>query len=354
MKRSLMATVAVAALAAAAPANAQGFDNFDLDFWWDYDSESEYNIDYNNRIETILDTDVYYNKYVGLIGGALVLGIVEVDSSAVAITDAKQELQGVVVSYREENELNGENGYVDPVFGPGWSEAGLDPNDMLADGVKEDQIRAGFFAPIINTVDVVNVDGSGNIGVNAAAGYFNMQMNAASISATNEADPEAAGGWAEATTTSLQKLLGVGQYATPGDVLGEDDPENGGALNNFRDRNTVNGASVTGSGNIGVNSAAGSLNQQANLMTLAVADDSSLAEANSGLIQTATFSGVEQQDSVNYVTGLSVTGASGNVGINAAAGVGNQQLNSLTVAASTAGPRDTTGDGVIDTPNDPS
>jgi hypothetical protein len=72
-------------------------------------------------------------------------------------------------------------------------------------------------------------------------------------------------------------------------------------------------------------------------MTLAVANDATLAEANSGLIQAATLSFVEQQDSINTVSGLSITGASGNIGVNFAAGVGNQQLNSLTIAASQGG-----------------
>ena len=84
-------------------------------------------------------------------------------------------------------------------------------------------------------------------------------------------------------------------------------------------------------GNIGVNAAAGSLNQQANLMTLAVANDTTLAEANAGLIQTSTLSFVEQQDSQNLVTGLVIDGTSGNVGVNFASGVGNQQLNALTI-----------------------
>ena len=109
------------------------------------------------------------------------------------------------------------------------------------------------------------------------------------------------------------------------------------------------GADITGSGNIGVNAAAGSLNQQANLMTLAVANDTTLAEANAGLIQASTLSYVEQQDSINSVSGLSIDGASGNIGVNFAAGVGNQQLNSLTIAASQGGAPSDPGD-----PGDPS
>jgi hypothetical protein len=293
-------------------------------------------LEFSNEIDTSIETDVAYTKDVALIGGALVLGVVPVDSSAVAVNDVKQLQQGVAVTYREENELNGENGYVDPVFGPGWSEAGADPNDQLTDGVLEGQIRAGFFAPIINTVDTFDVSGDGNIGLNMAAGYFNEQLNSAVLATSDNDAAEAAGGWAEASTTSLQSLLAVGQYATPGDILDEDDPQSGGGENNFRDRNTIAGGTIGGSGNIGVNAAAGSLNQQANLLTIAVANDTTLAEANAGLVQAATLSGVQQQDSINLVTGPVVT-SSGNVGVNFAAGVGNQQLNSLTIAASQAG-----------------
>lgn len=334
MKYAMLSAAAVSALALTAPAWAQNDSQ-----GGDRDGRSTLEVDfrYANNIDTSVTTDVTYNKYVALFGAVRLHGDIDVDSSAVAVTDAKQLLTGVSVNYREENELNAENGWVSDVFGPGVSEAGQNPNDFLTDGVVQSQIRAGFFAPIINTVDTFNVDSSGNVGVNLATGYFNMQLNSASIAVSEDNNPEALGGWAEASTTGLQSLIGVSQMASPGDVLNEDDPEFGGGSNNFRDRNSVLGATITGSGNIGVNVAAGSLNQQANLMTLATATSSDLAEANAGLIQTALLSGVEQQDSINSITGLNISGASGNIGVNMAAGVGNQQMNSLTIAASQGG-----------------
>lgn len=325
MKSLLMASVAGLALYAS-PVMAQA----------NGESELELDLRYANNIDTSVTTDVTYNKDVALRGTVRLSGDIAVDSSAVAVTDAKQLQQGVRVNYREENELDGENGYVNAVFGPGISEGGQDPNDRDIDGVAQAQIRAGFFAPIVNTVATFAVSGSGNIGVNMAAGYFNSQMNAASLAVSSDSDPDA-DGWAEASTTSLQSLLAVQHFATPGDVLDEDDPESGGGANNFRDRNTIMGATITGSGNIGVNAAAGALNQQANLMSLAVATDATLSEANSGLIQATTLSFVEQQDSNNTISGLTIAAASGNIGVNFAAGVGNQQLNSLTIAASQAG-----------------
>jgi hypothetical protein len=340
MKKLLLASVAATAFIAA-PAMASQENGRDDPL--DVEVDVEVDIEYENEIDTELETDATFFKLVGIIGGAFVTGEIAVDSAAVAITDAKQLQQGVAVTYREENELNGENGYVDPVFGPGWSEAGNDPNDFLSDGVLEDRIRVGYFAPIINTVDNFTVDSSGNTGINLAAGYFNMQMNSATLATSSNASEEAVGGWSEASTTAFQSLLGVSQHATPGFTSPGDDPEQGGDNNNFRDRNSVLGGTISGSGNIGVNAAAGSLNQQANLMTLAVANDSTLAEANAGLIQTSTLSYVEQQDSQNLVTGLVIEGASGNVGVNFAAGVGNQQLNALTIASSAGGAPDNGG-----------
>jgi len=303
-------------------------------------------ITYANNIDTSVVTDVTYTKDVALTGTVTLSGSVDVDSSAVAVNDVKQIQGPSVVYYREENELNGENGYVDPVFGPGWSESGNDPNDQLIDGAPESQIRAGYFAPIINTLNDVNVDGTGNLGLNTAAGYFNMQMNSASLAVSSDSNADAVGGWAEASSTALQSLTGVIHMAAPGDILNEDDPEAGGGGNNFRDRNSLTAWDIAGAGNVGVNGAAGAFNQQANLLTLAVADNSTLAEANAGLIQTAYGNVTEQQDSINTVDGLTV-GGTGNIGVNLAAGVGNQQLNALTIASSTttATPGETGGGG---------
>lgn len=301
----------------------------------DENDYSNFEIDYRNNIDTSVVTDVSYTKDLYLIGYVTVSGNIEVDSSAVAVNDTKQIMALNAVTFREENELNGENGYVDPIYGPGWSEAGLDPNDNLTDGVPESRIRVGFFAPVINNANAVSVTGEGNIGVNVASGWYNMQANSAVMAvATSSPNNDTDGGWAEASTTSLQKLLG-NYYGAAGDPLEEDDEEQGGGGNNFRDRNTASVGSVSGAGNIGVNVAAGAFNMQQNLLTLAVASDSSLAEANAGIIQSALFNRVEAQDTINTAVAGPVSGA-GNIGVNIAAGVGNMQSNSLTAAVSGA------------------
>ncbi len=346
MRALLLSAVAASAILVAGSANAQSVEG---------GLSGSANVDYNNEIDTQITTDVTYWKLVGLFGGAIVTGRVDVDSSAVAVNDVKQ-LSGLnEATYREENELNGENGYVDPIFGGGWSEPGNDPANTT-NGSPETQIRVGFFAPIINNVDTFDVGGEGNIGVNLAAGYYNMQMNSAVLASSEVYDPaNASGGWAEASATSLQLLAATSQYGVEDEVLGEDEQEQGGAGNNFRDRNTLVGGTVGGAGNVGVNAAAGSFNQQANLMTMAVATNAVLAEANSGLIQAAVYNSVEQQDSINSVGTLTLAEASGNIGVNMAAGVGNQQLNSLTIATSAGGvvPDATTPPGPV-FPGDPS
>lgn len=336
MRKHLLLAASIPAMLVALPALAQesGISgNLDLAF--------------RNNIDTSVVTDVTYTKNVAIEGTVLLSGTVDVDSSAVAVNDVKQLQAGSEVTYREENEINGENGYVSSVFGPGWSESGNDPNDENLDGVLEGSIRAGYFAPIINTVTGLNVTATGNIGVNVAAGYYNAQLNSAALAVSDNEETDAGGGWSEASTTSLQALVFTTHAAAEGDLLDEDEPDNGGGGNNFRDRNTVAAITLSGSGNIGVNAAAGAFNQQSNLLTLAVANNSTLAEANTGLVQLAAANFAEQQDSQNVIGTIAV-GGTGNIGLNVATGVGNQQLNSLTIASSsdsTAAPGGGTGGG---------
>jgi hypothetical protein len=121
-------------------------------------------------------------------------------------------------------------------------------------------------------------------------------------------------------------------YGPATDFVLEEDNDH----NDYRDRNTVAGGSVNGSGNIGVNAAAGAFNQQQNMLSVAVASEASLSQANAGVLQNAFWSDTTVVDTNNHVGTINVTG-SGNIGVNAAAGVGNQQHNSLTIAASAAG-----------------
>lgn len=281
--RILLAAAAVSALAVASPANATGYGGgCDSAFWCDPgdpggngSGDYSWSVDYDNDIDTSLKTSAEFHKRTGILGGALLLGLITVDSAAVAIHDPKQILEG---------------------------------NDIRTDSD--------------NRVSDVDVRGSGNVGSNVAAGTLNQQMNSAAIAISEDADTRAYGGWSEASTTSLQALTDL-----------DYDPvarAHGGA------DNRVGSVTVAGSGNIGSNVAAGAFNQQSNLMTLAVATNSTMAEANAGLVQLADSIQVTLLNGDNSIGSVAVSG-SGNIGSNVASGVGNQQLNSLTIASSAGG-----------------
>lgn len=305
----------------------------------------EVDIDYYNDLDAEISVDVEYDKDVLLFGGALLAGFIQVDSSAVSLVDSKQVLHQNDVEFREENWIAGANGYVDAGFGPGREQdaTNLDGNGFdpyIRRGfTPTGRIEVGYFAPVINTVDTLNVTGvTGNVGANFAAGYNNQQENIAALAtstfdagALETGDVDVRGGWAEASTMALQALED-NSYAPAGDEIRDEDED----FNDYRDRNRIAGGAVNGSGNIGVNAAAGAFNQQQNLLSVAVASEASLAEANSGVFQNAVWNDTTVVDTNNYVGTIAITG-SGNIGVNAAAGVGNQQHNSLTIAASSAG-----------------
>ena len=178
---------------------------------------------------------------------------------------------------------------------------------------------------------------NGNVGVNSAAGAGNQQDNATAISS---ADALQVFGTAGAG-------IGVIQTSTGNKV------QNNGTQNGASLHDSVKGTS----GNIGVNVAAGDLNQQKNNLAIAVANGRSVA-ATVGTTQTSsglevineagasylgtvsTYSPMFQGSSYNNTpvnnnasVSDSIKGVSGNVGANVAAGVGNQQSNSLSIAA---------------------
>lgn len=166
---------------------------------------------------------------------------------------------------------------------------------------------------------------SGNIGLNQASGDGNQQANAVSLAV---ADAKFLWGAANANVTAFQDAHN-NSYNTQG---GANTAEiGGGSFNNAH-------------GNIMVNNAAGNGNQQKNDLAVAMATKAISAEASIGLIQHAVANtyyagaashgpGVLNTDSIN----CAFNGAQGNIGVNEAAGNGNQQFNGLSVAVSTGG-----------------
>ncbi len=161
---------------------------------------------------------------------------------------------------------------------------------------------------------------SGNIGLNAAAGADNMQANNTALSVGLGVLPS---GQASASIESAQ-LSGPFTIATAGG------DNNTASLSNHVLQNAK--------GNIGVNVAAGDENMQANNLAVsynrgglhAIADVGSLQAA--GFIEAMTFGGSNDATLSNHV----LQNASGNIGVNVAAGQQNMQENSLALATAPA------------------
>ncbi len=180
---------------------------------------------------------------------------------------------------------------------------------------------------------------SGNVGVNVAAGDNNQQANAAAIATADSAFVFGFIG----TGTSAQASIDVDQANHNNDV------ENLGVPNTAALTNSANGTS----GNMGINVAAGNSNQQKNDMAVASSETAYTANASVNVYQNShdnlvsneslggshggwgwgggSQAGVPVVNSA--VLGNSLINVSGNVGANIAAGSGNQQSNSLAIAA---------------------
>lgn len=201
----------------------------------------------------------------------------------------------------------------------------------------------------------VGEDATGNVGVNQAAGDFNAQGNSAAIAAGGSGsssnsdadftfncgggwgmscgggDPGAsAGGMADAETFAAQTLKDTKTY-------------NYGTTNKAK----ISGSSFEDvSGNVGVNQASGNNNEQLNQLAAATNSNNVYALATSTLDQEWSGNSVQNDPgSLGWCSPLQATtntaslsgsvaeDASGNIGLNQAAGTGNLQSNSLSMAA---------------------
>ncbi len=193
-------------------------------------------------------------------------------------------------------------------------EATVESNQKAA----RNDIVPGTAISTSNTATGGLVDGvGGNIGVNTAAGFWNLQQNSLAVAEGSE------GLFATAWVDAVQDL----------------DAPNG--INIFGVAlNTATGGTISNAvGNIGANYAAGFVNLQANSVAVAHASDAALATAVAESRQD-----IENQDygiagvQNNTATSGAMTVVSGNVGVNVAAGYGNAQVNSLALAATTTSP----------------
>lgn len=172
---------------------------------------------------------------------------------------------------------------------------------------------------------------SGNIGVNIAGGDNNQQANAAALATADAAFMQGA---AIATTSITQE-------------------SSNNTLNNYGSTNNVGlyKAANGSSGNLGINMAAGNFNQQKNDLAVASSQTAYNATASASISQELKdnvtnndMSYTNSSSGYRYGYGYApvmntanVTGSlnnvSGNVGANFSAGGGNQQSNTLAIAA---------------------
>jgi hypothetical protein len=303
MKRYILLAGVAGALALAPTAAFAGTDG----------DNNEDPFTFENHVETILFNASANVDATLLVGYVTLNGTIDPDSAASAITDAKQLLDDESVNFSDPG---------------GHDQYGCDGGNC-----HNDDHHGSNPATVDNHAKSGKVTGSGNVGVNIAAGQYNMQQNSGNIAVSGDPASEADGGWAKADTTGFQSLTNT-SYGPPSMIYSLDSHDNGV---NYKDTNTAKAGDVDASGNVGVNVAAGAFNQQQNLMTLAVANNSVLSQSTAALWQTASCNTINIQDQTNKASSGDIAGA-GNIGVNVAAGVGNQQQNSLTAAVSNSVP----------------
>jgi hypothetical protein len=180
-----------------------------------------------------------------------------------------------------------------------------------------------------NSANNASVDGgagakaSGNIGVNISAGAGNAQANQTAISKVDAKDVFASA--QNFSTQNTNSNLSNSASKSPNNAV-----LSGGAL-------------AGASGNLGVNVAAGAGNAQGNATAISAGDGGVVAKATSTSKQT-TSSGVtgispltcDGSPNTAVLGGGALAGATGNIGVNVAAGAGNAQYNSLAIATAVA------------------
>jgi hypothetical protein len=268
-----------------------------------------------------LSWSVDVTKSLNIDGSIQITGEVDADALSHASLDDKQIVDGNSVQFEDYQNAN-QNEQFGPCAEPGVGQAAGDPRYT-------EEGAAGGPAVYSNTVTAgagTLANASGNIGLNMAAGDYNLQENAAVISSAESLNGSGA---AEAGSFSLQNLYDNGFN----DVSYE--------LENTNIDNTVSigdGLADGADGNIGVNAAAGAFNIQKNALVIATVTGGNLAEATAGTLQDLEENNSVHEDTTNNVgIGASLVGASGNIGVNLASGVGNMQLNTLTIANALAG-----------------
>lgn len=168
--------------------------------------------------------------------------------------------------------------------------------------------------------DDVARDFQGNLGINSAAGTGNNQANDAAISSTDTED-------SFATAQVFNSQISAAN-------IGTDFPSGPDAQLAY-DAAISDDVLRDASGNAGVNVAAGQGNNQTNALAISsnAGNDAALATADSEQASVLNVLFVlDDLDATASVSGDVARGFTGNLGLNVAAGAGNNQHNGLAIA----------------------
>ena len=179
---------------------------------------------------------------------------------------------------------------------------------------------------------------SGNVGANVAGGSGNQQDNAAAL-AVSDAN-WVFGGGSESDSANSATNTGIHSDATA--MVDQESAGNSTSNTGVSNDSGLAGNAFDGaSGNLGVNAAAGTGNQQKNsLAVAAMSGEAVLTEATVSTLQNSHGNVVTSEAACDCtpsttsanVAGNAFRGASGNIGVNVASGTGNQQSNSLAIS----------------------
>ncbi|MFA6228958.1 MAG: adhesin [Rhodanobacter sp.] len=344
------------------------------------------NVQFNKKLK--LQTDV------SLTGDPTVSGNINIDSAAIAIVrDTQTNTYNTVDNGMVTNDASAADNVAANIAGNvGMNIAAGDNNQQdnaaalsaadasfafgMADAeVFVDQSGTLNYTDNLGTTNAASLGGSafsaasGNIGVNVTAGNNNQQKNsmAASVATTNYAQASVAsdqssGGnytnnqpFEDSYMTSVQvSLAGSGSGTYGGTSSGSASLGLSGAVDQIGDvypdtwtGNTHPNGSQTGHIDLDTETQGGSdLNADGGALAFgytadsAASGDVSLEERGSIDLANINLSGSVNYSQISYLpttntaslSGDAFNGASGNIGINVAAGTGNQQANSLALA----------------------
>ena len=280
LRHSLMALAGVAAIAlVAGPAYAQTITtSASLNKTYDEDVD----VDYDNTVDVDIAKDIDVSKDMDYNGVVNITGNINVAEAALSTVDNKQIIDDNIVD----------------VLG---TDATLN-NVALIDGT----VLGGA---------------AGNIGVNVAVGDNQLQENVAVLSAIGTT---AGAGSSDAEAFSIQKSVN-NEF--------DDGVEDAEVFNNTQ---LIGAVLAAADGNIGLNAATGAYNGQKNALAIAaVTGSATLSEATAAILQQSTFNDTSHTDTSNEVKLMDsvANGATGNIGLNLAAGTNNLQQNTLAISS---------------------